>query len=902
MIIMNSLTLARLKFSAILLLALSASCFAQKKSLGIDDYGRFRSISSVRISDSGRLVSYSYQTPRKDDTLYIANPEGTILHIIPCGSDLKFSDDEKWAAYKLSETFKKQESLKKAGKPVTSKAVLINLENGEKITIDRQSSFEFNKGSDILLIQLAKEDPKSKAPGSDLIIVDLKSGHISRKGDVSRFSLNKSGDFLAYTIESPDSLGNGLFLFKPGAGSDLPLDTDRKIYSQLSWNEEGTALAVLKGTTPKGQKHRSNTLLSFKKLNSSPEKFEYIAEEDKDFPEGYIISENAAPSFSNDHSVYYFGISRQEKKTEKKKDADPVANVDIWHWNDERIQSVQMKQAARDRKFTFTSAVRSADKKFVMLADSTMRYLSLSRDGLSAIGRNDKPYISDWKPRMSDYYLLDVKTGERKLIRKEQERTYGYSPDSRNYLFWIDGNFWNLDIRSGDLKNITQKTGISFVNELFDRAGQAPPYGIAGWSKDGKSVLLYSRYDLWDQPLDGTAGRNLTSGYGAENEIVLRYIKTDPEEKFIDTSKPLLLSAYGYWTKDAGYYELNDSKLKKLIYTANSYGTPLKAKKADSYLFTRESPSEYPDYYISDSMFKKPGKITDANPLVSEFSWYSNKLIEYTNKDGVRLQAVLMVPDGYRKGDKYPMLVDFYEKNSQNLNRWSRIIYRDTPMFPKYASNGYLVLLPDIHFNLRTTHSDMLECIEAAVNKVHELGYVDMDRIGIHGHSFSGQGGNYIVTHSDMFAAAVIGAGVSNLVSDFNQLWKSSGTNQHNYDYYGQGRFNTNPYDDFELFVDQSAVFHARNMNTPLLLFQGVEDGSVEWLQAIEFYNGLRFNGKNVILCSYPGEDHHLARWENMLDFQTRMEQFYDHYLKGKPAPDWIIKGIPYLEKASDNN
>ena len=892
----------RTTLTLVFLIALLASGFAQKKSIEIEDYGRFRSISSVAISEEGNLVSYSYQTPRKDDTLYIELLNKNKTFTIPYGSDLKFSADEKWAAYKLSETFKKQESLKKEKKPVTSKAVLLNLENGEKTTIDNQASFTFNKGSEILAVHLSKEDPKSKAPGRDLIIIDLKSGHMSRKGDITQFSLNKPGSLMAYTVETVDSLGNGIFLYNTKTGQEIPLDTDKKIYSQLSWNEEGTTLAILKGITPKGKKIRSNSLLTFSKLTDNPEMFEYTPEKDNHFPSGYVISENAKPSFSKDLSVYFFGISKQANKKETKKDADPIANVDIWHWNDERIQSVQMKQASRDMKFTYTSAVIFDNKKFVRLADSTMRHLTLSRDGLIAVGRNDKPYISDWKPRKSDYYLVDVKTGERKLIRKAQERTYGFSPDSKNYLFWIDGNFWNYNIQSTDLKNITSESGVSFVNELFDRAGQKPPYGLAGWSKDGKSVLLYSRYDLWEQPLDGSAARNLTSGYGAENEIVLRYIQTDREEKFIDAEKKMLLSAYGYWTKDAGYYELSNNKLKKLTYTANRYGTPLKAKKADRYLFTRESPSEYPDYFISDSKFKNLQKLSHANPIVSEFRWYSNKLIEYTNKDGVRLQAVLMVPDGYRKGDKYPMLVDFYEKNSQNLNRWSRIIYRDTPMFPKYASKGYLVLLPDIHFNLRTTHSDMLECIEAAVNKVNELGYVDMDKIGIHGHSFSGQGGNYIVTHSDLFAAAVIGAGVSDLVADFNQLWKSSGTNQHNYDYYGQGRFNTNPYDDFDLFVDQSAVFHARNMNTPLLLFQGVADGSVEWLQAIEFYNGLRFNSKNVILCSYPGEGHHLSKWENKVDFQTRMEQFYDHYLKDKPAPDWMLKGVPFLEKPSNNN
>jgi len=148
-----------------------------------------------------------------------------------------------------------------------------------------------------------------------------------------------------------------------------------------------------------------------------------------------------------------------------------------------------------------------------------------------------------------------------------------------------------------------------------------------------------------------------------------------------------------------------------------------------------------------------------------------------------------------------------------------------------------------------------------------------------------------------MFAAIVSGAAATNLISDFNQLWKSSGTNQHRYDYYGQGRFGTNPYDDLELYLNESAVYHARTMDTPLLLLHGTDDGSVEWLQAVELYNALRFNGKNVILVSYPGQGHHATKLENKKDFQIRMEQFYDHYLKGKPAPDWMVKGVPFLKK-----
>ncbi len=893
----------RISFICLFIILLtSATSLAQKKPIKVDDYGRFRSISSVGISEKGKWLGYSYLTPRQDDTLIIKMQSGEKLYTVPCGSSLKFSDNERWAAYKTSPTYKKQLSLKKEKKAIVSKAILLNLETGEKTIIDNQSQFAFNKGSNILTVYLAKKDPKSLNKGRELVIIDLANGNTIKKSDITEYKLNKSGAFLAYTVESPDSLGNGLFLLNIKTGNDKPLDTGRDIYSRLTWNEKGSALAVLKGITPKGKLYRSNSFIAFSKLDTETDRFEYIPESDNHFPKGYVISENGTLTFSDDLSNYYFGISKQGLKPPKKKDADPIANVDIWHWNDEKIQSVQKKQLSRDKKFTYISGVTVSEKRFIPLADSTMKIVTISRNGLAAIGRNDKPYISDWKPRLADYYAIDLKTGKRKLIKKGLERSYGFSPDSKNYLFWIDNNFWNYEISSGKLVNITEATQATFTNELFDRAGIKPPYGMAGWTKDGKNVVLYSRYDIWLQALDGTKGKNITQGKGTEKEIQLRYIKTDKEAKFIDLNKEMHLSAYGYWTKKAGFYSLSGEKLKELVYSNNRYGNPVKPLDADMFLFTRESPSEYPDYYLADLNFKKIKKVSSANPIVSEFRWYHNELIEYTNKDGVRLQGVLMVPDGYKKGDKYPMLVDFYEKNSQNLNRWSRIIYRDTPMFPKYASNGYLVLLPDIHFNINKTHSDMLECIEAAVRKVDELAYVDMDKIGIHGHSFSGQGGNYIVTHSDMFAAAVIGAGVSDLLADFNQLWKSSGSNQHRYDYYGQGRFNTNPYDNFDLFVDQSAVFHARDMNTPLLLFQGEADGSVEWLQAIEFYNGLRFNGKNVILCSYPGEGHHLSKWENKVDFQTRMEQFYNHYLKGEKAPEWMIKGIPYLKKASNNN
>ncbi len=887
------------KISSILAVLICASAFtvdAQKKNLQISDYSRFRSVSAT-ISDHGNMVAYVYNAPRSDDTLFIRNLDSGKLDTITLAVRPEFSDDEKWVAFRLMPDFEAQEKLRRDRKPVIWKAGLKNLSTGEITLVDNAYSMGIPKGSGWFAVQKNKAENNSDTDGRDLVMTNLSTGDVIRIGNTGSYSFNKPGTFMAYTVEAPDSTGNGVFIMNLSTGFSRPLDTEKSVYSQLTWNEEGNALAALRGTTPENQTHRENSLLVFTGMDNNPERFFYNPTDDGEFPENYVIGETGSLTVSEDLDRFFFGIREQKPKTESKPDSPPVANVDVWHWDDERIQTVQMRQATRDRAFTYLSSVGRNDKVFVALADSTMKYTDITRDGKWVVGRDNRDYISDWKERLSDYYRVNVETGERTLIVKGLNRAMGLSPCSRYFLLWKDEHIHAYDLEADTTVNLTDTTPVSFVNQQFDRAGEKPPYGIAGWTKDRKNIIVNSRYDLWKIPLDGKKGRNLTQGYGNENKIRFRYIRTDREERFIDMEERLLLSAFGQWTKKAGFSVIENGELRSLVYEEKHFSTPVKPKEAGKYFVTIESPREFPDYYITCLEFKDPEQVTTTNPFIDEYNWYSNVLIEYTNNDGERLQGVLMIPDTYESGDKLPMLVSFYEKMSHNLNRWSRVISRHSPMFPKYASNGYLVLLPDIHFRTGTTHSDMLECIEAAVNKVNELGYVDMDRIGLHGHSFSGQGGNHIVTQTDMFAAAVIGAGASNLVSDFNQIWASAGTNQHYYNHHGQGRFATDPYNDFELYVEQSAVHHAPNMNTPLLLLHGTEDGSVEWLQAIEFYNALRFNKKNVILLSYPGEGHHLARYENQVDFQTRMEQFFDHYLKESDAPEWVTKGVPFLEK-----
>jgi len=886
-----------------------------KKAMTIQDYGRWRSITSVTVSDNGDWMTYAYSTPNADDTLYVKSLLTETKIEIPRGSNPHFSDDARWIVCTINMPREKAEKLREEKKPVPEKTQLVNLLTKEKFTYDntvepapetirnrymrrRSTPSPFAKGSKFVTVKKAATDSEAKHKGTDLILRHLEKDYDELIGSVSEYGFNKAGTMLAYIVDAADTSGNGVIVIDLETGARRVLDTDRAVYEKLTWDEKGTAIAVLKGTLKKGFEHKDNVLLAFTKLNTDkPVIFKYNPGTAADFPKDMVISENGTLEWSKDLSTVFLGIKEQEEKQEKKKDADPVADVDIWHWKDNRLQSVQKIRANTDRNFTYRSAVSLSGRRFIRLTDENMRTIEITKNGRWGIGENEKPYISDWKERKADFYRVNTSNGERTLMFRAQGRTLGLSPDSRHFLYWKDGHIWVYKIETDEKINLTQNAPVSFVDDEYDHPGSKPPYGVAGWTKDEKAVILEHKYDLWLQPLDGSKARNLTQGIGDKNKIRFRYIDFDPEEEFIDLTKPVLLSAFGRWTKKSGYYRLYENNLEELIYDDKYFGNIIKPENSDKYIFTIETFENFPDYYVCDEQFTYPGRLTDANPWQHEYKWGKRILFEYSNKDGIRLQGTLAIPEDYEEGQKLPMLVQFYEKYSQNLHRYPTPVFRDTPQAIKYVSNSYLFMQPDVHFNTGYTHSDMLECVEAAVKKVIEMGYADPLRIGLHGHSFSGQGAAFISTQSKMFAAIVYGAGATNLISDFNQIWKSAGTNQHRYDIYGQGRFGTNPYDNLELYLHESAVTHARNVTTPLLIMHGTDDGSVEWLQAIEFYNALRFNGKNVILASYPKQGHHLDRLENKIDFQTRMEQFLDHYLKGKPAPEWMTKGVPFLKK-----
>jgi dipeptidyl aminopeptidase/acylaminoacyl peptidase len=460
---------------------------------------------------------------------------------------------------------------------------------------------------------------------------------------------------------------------------------------------------------------------------------------------------------------------------------------------------------------------------------------------------------------------------------------------------------------------------VSFVNAEDDHPYERPPYGVAGWTKDGRSVILNHRFDVWRLPLDGSKGVNLTGGVGDAEQIQFRLVRFDEngqtrgggggfgfggasqDDEPVDLTQPQLLAAYGEWTKKSGYWRLpSGGKPTPLTWEDQAIGQVEKAAKADRVIFTRQTFSEFPDFWVANTAFASPRKVTDANPQLGDFVWSSGKvLVDYTNSKGQRLQGTLTLPAGYEPGKKYPMLVYFYEIMSNTHHRFSMPAYDDRPHISTYASNGYLVFQPDVVYQIGRPGTSALDCVTSAVKKVIELGYADPARIGLQGHSWGGYQSSYIVTQTDMFAAVVTGAPPTNLVSFYNELYKQTGTVQQGIMEVGQVRMgrDSTPWTAHDQYEDQSPLHNVLNIKTPFMILHGTADGAVDWHQGLEYFNAARRNGKEVILLSYPDEPHHLGKKENQKDFQVRMRQFFDHYLKGTPAPKWMTEGVPQVRK-----
>jgi dipeptidyl aminopeptidase/acylaminoacyl peptidase len=915
-------------FSCILLVT-TATYGQQKKNLTEDDYGKWQSLGLTDMSPNGEWVAYAVTVQEDNDTLYVLNRTTKKLYKLEFGSNFEFSKDNQWLAYRVGVPFKEAEKLTEQSKPIEYKMGLLNLTTGKKELIKNIGRFGFSRNGKFLAAYLAP--PKeSKDKGSVLLVKNLTDSTTRTIGNVTEYAFNKQSDHIAYIVESSNIAGNSAELFNLNTYVLKVLASDTSKFSKLTWQKEGYGLAFFKSFRKDRYEEDNAMVYTYTNLYKTPVLKVFNPEVAPGFPAGMRVASTSNITLSDDMTSVFFGLrdwtyNELAKKEDRKagdsltkKDtaridstraiiaakkgttADKLAGVDIWHWKDPEIQPRQKVTLGQDTVLSYLSVWNLDNNSFHQLANEDAPLVQLSGNQKYAVVYTDRKYKPAFKEDFADAWLINTKTGTKKLaFEKSLAGGNGFprtSPDGKYLLYFKDKHWWTYDIATGQNVNLTKDVKTDFWNVRDDHPASRPAVGSGGWVKGDKEVLLYDEYNVWAAKPDGKGVRKLTNG--EKDETVYRVTRLDFEDQYLDDSKPIYFTTYGDRTKKFGYAKMEKDKVSSLLFEDALVNRLIKAKDASSFAYVKQNFDKPPSLFTTNN-FSNNELIVSTNPQQQNYHWGKSEIVNFTSKNGKKLQGALFYPANYEPGKKYPMITYIYEILSNSVHSYTTPSQRSAYNTANFTTNGYFVFRPDIVYEIDDPGMSAVNCVVPAVEEVLKTGMIDKDKLGLMGHSWGAYQTSFIITQTNMFKAASAGAPLTNLISMANSIYWNTGTPDSKIFETSQGRFSGPWYDKMEAHMRNSPMYQAKNIKTPLLVAFGDKDGAVDWHQGIEMYSTMRRMEKPYIMLVYADENHGLAKKENQIDYQKRQKQFFDHYLLGKPAEKWITEGIPQKEKAT---
>jgi dipeptidyl aminopeptidase/acylaminoacyl peptidase len=904
------------------------------------------------LSPDGKWLAYGITRSNGNNEIRATNIAAGATKTVAFGTQPAFSSDSGWLAFSIGYSETQADRMRADNRPVQNKLGLLNLATSEQTVVDSIQSFAFSPDGTWLAMRHYGADGGGGAaaggrgggggrggrggrggggadgeddntPGATLILHQLSTGRDTAFGNISEFAWEDRkhhGNLLAMAISTGDKTGNAIQLFDTKSASLRVLDSSPSTYSNLTWRKDSADLAALKSKSDDKHDGATYLALAWTNLGEPSEALRtYDPTTDAKFPAGMRTVTFRRPSWSEDGNTIFIGLSdwydkppaprrggrgaNSESTGDAAAAADDQPTVDVWHWRDTEVMAHQVKNAAQNRRRNLLAAWHVDSGSLVQLGKELTEQVTPLKHSNLAYDAEWKEYAMDrsiGRPA-ADIYLVDTKTGQRSKIKdKLTEDHYLQASPGGHYLLYLENDqYWVVNVTTRSTVNITKNVKTSFVDQESDATvKQKPPFGVAGWTRNDADVILYDKFDLWRISADGAHAVKLTEG--AADQVRHRYVRLDPEDEFIDLDKPVYLSLFGIWSKKSGYAMLRPGAPapERLVLADKSIERLAKASQAPVFEYVSETFEESPNIFVAGPDLKDAKRVTDTNPFQSKYAWSHSELIEYKSSNGTRLQGILDYPAGYEPGKKYPMIVYMYEKLSDGLHRYVAPSERSYYSISAITSHGYFALQPDIVFQKREPGLSVADCVTAAVKKVQEKGVVD--KVGVVGHSWGGFDASFLATHTNIFAAAVAGAPITDLISNYGNHHWSSGIAETDHIETGQQRMEVPLYEDLQAYIRNSAVFGVQTMTTPLLVEVGDADGTVFYHQGIELYNIARRAKKNVVLLVYGGEDHGLRKKADQVDYQHRIFAWFGYYLKGDPAPAWVTDGESYLDHQRD--
>jgi dipeptidyl aminopeptidase/acylaminoacyl peptidase len=907
---------------------------APKKPLDHSVYDQWQSVANQRISHNGKYVLFQVKPQQGDGILYLKTTTNKTLRQVSRGDSALFTADSRFAVFSIKPRYQdvRQARIKKKKPDQMPKDSLgiYTLATGKLTKYANVKSFQVAEEAPavaFLALKPTTKDSLKKAPvdtvkkitdrllevkkdGAPLTVINLATGQLRTFESVTDYQISKPGNKVAFAVSAPKgskTVKSGLFVYDLATGNLRKISTGKGVYKNLAFDDAGKQLAFT------AEKHPEKALVkpfSLYYSDFSGDSARLLAA-----PSANGLKKGWSPSgfgklvFSDNGEKLFFGTAPDPIPQDTTLVDFEHAKLDIWNYKDDYLQPMQLKTLKKDLQRNYLAVVypRQAGK-FIQLEDEYLRDSFVADQNnaeyVLAVTDTAKRVAMQWQgSTLKQAYLVSTRTGERLAINpKAAKSRFQLSPQGK-YVVWYDyesKNWFSYAVASHQTTNLTAKTKVAFADEENDSPEDPQPYGVAAWTKDDAAVLIFDRYDIWKiDPRSGVA-TNFTSGVGRRDKLIFRYRMPVDKQKFIEPKDNLWLLVQNETNKQWGYYKKNIASAAAPQLAAMGpvgYSPLVQAKHANEFIYTKSSVSQPADLYASRDL-RQETKLSSINPQQKDYNWFTAELVHWTTPKGYPATGVLYKPENFDPAKKYPMVAYFYEKLSDGLYKYTAPAPTPSRLdIALFASNGYLVFTPDISYTIGEPGPSAVEFVNSGVESLKKNSWVDGAHIGIQGQSWGGYQVAYLITQTNMYAAAWAGAPVVNMTSAYGGIrWESGMSRQFQYER-TQSRIGATLWEKPEVYIRNSPLFSLPKVQTPVVIMSNDADGAVPWYQGIEMFTDLRRLGKPVWLLQYNGEAHNLVKRENRKDISIRELQFFDHYLKGAPAPVWLEKGVPAVEK-----
>ncbi len=908
---------------------------AQKKPLDHSVYDGWKSISDTQLTSDGKYIIYEINPQEGDGCLVVRRLSDGKELIVPRGYKAQVAKNNLTACILIKAPYSKirkarNKNTKKDKMPKDSLA-LINFDQMAVKKWELVKSYKTGLDNNNFVAYIQSKAPnknkkkaeKEKLDGDVLVVVNTLNGKKSYLKNVSSYEINNDATQLTVLV-NPDKknkkLKSSATLYDLSTMTPTLLSQGKKYYDKAKFSIDGKQLVFLASTdtVTTGNKHCSLFYVNNRQAEEIiPQGYS------KNLPTGWTLNENSKPEFSQNGKRILLGVAPYRAPKDTTIIEAETAQVDIWNYKDFQIQPQQKVNLEMNKKKTYTAVINlNHPHEIIPLTTAMWDRIELMNEGNGewALSQDRTRYYiqSQWDDdEYTDIALVNMNNGERRPVATKVNTRAQGSPDGK-YVVWYNMNdsaYYTYNIETGKTVNISRPTGVNFFDEEDDHPNQPSPYDTRPlWTQGDKSLLINDRYDIWKFNPDGKGFENLTNGKGREHCIQLRHHVYDfhqpqaskywqAKETVAENGK-LYMTAFSEQTKRNGFATVqvdNKDSYQELLLDTFSYNNVYKASQAEVFAYGKGNFSTGNNLHISKGDFQDELCVSDINPQMKEYAWGHAQLVHWNAFDGTPLDGLLYVPDNMDPNKKYPMMIYFYEKRSETLyNYINPAPSRSTVNIAFYCSRGYVVFVPDIVYKVGHPGESAYNCIVAGAKAMcNQFNFIDSTKMAIQGQSWGGYQTAYLVTRTNLFCAAGAGAPVSNMTSAYGGIrWGSGVCRQMQYEH-GQSRIGATLWDKggLDLYLENSPLFKADKVTTPLLIMHNDNDGAVPWYQGIEYFMALRRLGKKTWMLEYNKEEHNLVERRNCKDLSIRLQQFFDYYMKGAPEPAWMKYGVPATRK-----